>query len=150
VGYRKGERTGVTYTSMYSLWFDRFIAGCHTRRGDDIRPDRAMCIELLIEIQRELEEDLERCETLEDMLNVSRHGMCVVIRFLCRAAWGGSVKSPHPQSRTRTYRPTRPESHSGQSSPITCVCYCILEQDYGYIITLVMKYLLYSIFYPSK
>jgi hypothetical protein len=44
----------------------------------------------------------------------------------------------------------RPESHSGQSSPITCVCYYILEQDYEYLIALVMTYLLHSILYPSK
>jgi hypothetical protein len=49
--------------------------------GDDIRPVRAVCIELLIEIQRELEEDLERCETLEAMLNVSLYIVCLVCGF---------------------------------------------------------------------
>jgi hypothetical protein len=31
---RKG--VGFTNTSMYSLWFDIFIVGCHIRMGDDI------------------------------------------------------------------------------------------------------------------
>jgi hypothetical protein len=43
--------------------------------GNDIPPDRSMYIEHLLEIQRELEEDLEMCETLEAMLNVSLHGV---------------------------------------------------------------------------
>jgi hypothetical protein len=28
-GYKKGERLGFTNTSVYSLWCDRFIVGCH-------------------------------------------------------------------------------------------------------------------------
>jgi hypothetical protein len=46
--------------------------------GDDIWPDRAMCIELLIEIQQEFKDDLERFETLEDMFNVSLHGVFLI------------------------------------------------------------------------
>jgi hypothetical protein len=83
-GYKKGERMGVINTSMYSLWFDRFTVGCHIRMSDDILPDIAMCIVLLLEIQRKLEEDLERCETLEDMRNVSLH-----VVFLIFGVCGG-------------------------------------------------------------
>jgi hypothetical protein len=36
-GYTQGERLGFTNTSVYSLWFDRFIVGCHVRMGDDTR-----------------------------------------------------------------------------------------------------------------
>jgi hypothetical protein len=80
-GYKKGVMC-FTNTSMYSLWFDRFIVGCHIRMGYISGPDRAMCIELLIEIQREREEDLERCETLEAMLNVSLHGAFLYAVFV--------------------------------------------------------------------
>jgi hypothetical protein len=58
--------------------------------GDDIRPDRVMCIELLIEIQRELEEDLERCETLEAMLNMSMYGVFLICGF-CTGLHGEEV-----------------------------------------------------------
>jgi hypothetical protein len=36
-GYKKGERLGFTNTSVYSLWFDCFIVGCHVIVGDDTR-----------------------------------------------------------------------------------------------------------------
>jgi hypothetical protein len=55
VGYKKGERLGFTNTSVYSLWFDRFIVGCYVRMGDDTRQDRAFSIELIIAIQKLLE-----------------------------------------------------------------------------------------------
>jgi hypothetical protein len=50
-GYKKGERLGFTNTSVYSLWFDRFIVGCHVRMGDDTRQDRAFSIELILAMQ---------------------------------------------------------------------------------------------------
>jgi hypothetical protein len=52
VGYQKGERLGFTNTSVYSLWCDRFIVGCHVRMGDDTRQDRALIIELILAIQK--------------------------------------------------------------------------------------------------
>jgi hypothetical protein len=61
-----------------------------------------------------------------------------------------AASAPAAHAHIHTDRPTRPESHSGQSSPISCVCYYIPEQDYGYLITLVMPCLLHSIFYLSK
>jgi hypothetical protein len=81
---------GFTNTSVYSLWFDRFIVGCHVRMGDDIRSDRSMCIELLIDIQREMEEYLERCETLEAMLNVSLHDVFLICGFCAGLRGGGA------------------------------------------------------------
>jgi hypothetical protein len=46
------------------------VVGCHIRLGDDIRPDRAMSIELLLEIKKELEHDLVPCSRFESMLTV--------------------------------------------------------------------------------
>jgi hypothetical protein len=60
-GYKKGERLGFTNTSVYSLWFDRFIVGCHVRMGDDTRQDRAFSIKLILAMQKLLEEDLLKC-----------------------------------------------------------------------------------------
>jgi hypothetical protein len=65
---------------------------------------------------------------------------------------GGCVKLPQPQprTRTRTDRSAHSESQAGQSSPITCVCCNIPDQDYGCPIILVMTCLLHSILYPSR
>jgi hypothetical protein len=73
-GYKLGERMNVTNTSRYSLWFDRFSFGCHSWMGDDVRPVRAMSVELLFEIQREVECDLKLCLSLEIMLAVCLQG----------------------------------------------------------------------------
>jgi hypothetical protein len=70
-GYKKGERFGFTNTSVYILWFDRFIVRCHVRMGDETRQYRAFNIELILAIQMFLEEDLLKCQSMEAMLNVS-------------------------------------------------------------------------------
>jgi hypothetical protein len=81
VGYKKGERLGFTNTSVYSMWFDRFIVGCHVRMGDDTRQDRAFSIELFLAIQKLLEEDLLKCQSMDAMLNVSLHGVFLIAGF---------------------------------------------------------------------
>jgi hypothetical protein len=43
---------------MYILWFDRFIVGCHVRMEDDTRQERSFSIELMMTMQRLLEEDI--------------------------------------------------------------------------------------------
>jgi hypothetical protein len=80
-GYKKGERLGFTNTSVYSLWFDRFIVGCHVRMGYDARQDRDFIIELIMAMQKLLEEDLIKCQTMEAMLNVSLHGIFFIAGF---------------------------------------------------------------------
>jgi hypothetical protein len=82
-GYNKGERLGFTNTSVYSLWFDRSILGCHVRMGDDTRQDRAFSITLILAMQKLLEEDLLKCQTMEAMLSVSLH----VIFFIAGVLW---------------------------------------------------------------
>jgi hypothetical protein len=54
-GYKKGERLGLTNTSVYTLWFDLFIVGCYVRMGDDTRQEREFNIELILAIQKVLE-----------------------------------------------------------------------------------------------
>jgi hypothetical protein len=54
-GYKKGERLIFTNTSVYSLWFDRFIVGCHVLMGDDTRQDRDFSIELILAMKKLLE-----------------------------------------------------------------------------------------------
>jgi hypothetical protein len=80
-GFKKGERLGFTNTSLYSLLFDRFIVGCHVRMEDDTRQDRAFSIKLIMVMQKLLEEDLLKCQTMEAMLNVSLHGIFFIAGF---------------------------------------------------------------------
>jgi hypothetical protein len=80
-GYKKGERSGFANTSVYSLWFDRFIVGCHVQMGDDTRQYRAFSIELILAMQKLLEEDLLKSQTMEAMLNVSLHGIFFIGGF---------------------------------------------------------------------
>jgi hypothetical protein len=80
-GYKNGERLEFTNTSVYSLWFDRFIVGCHVRMGDGTRQDRAFSIELIIAIQKLLGENLLKCQSVGAMLNVSLHGVFLIAGF---------------------------------------------------------------------
>jgi hypothetical protein len=70
-GYKKGERLGFTNTSVYILWFDRFIVDFHVIMEDDTSQDRSFSIELILDIQKLLEEDLLKYQSMEAMLNVS-------------------------------------------------------------------------------
>ena len=67
---------------MYCLWFNRFIVGCHNRMGDDIRPDKAMSIELLLEIQRLYEIKLFACGTHEVVLEVCLNAVFHIVSFV--------------------------------------------------------------------
>jgi hypothetical protein len=49
--------------------------------GDDTRQDRAFSIELILAIQKLLEEDLLKCQSMEAMLNVSLHGVFLIAGF---------------------------------------------------------------------
>jgi hypothetical protein len=81
VGYKKGESLGFTNTSVYILWCDRFIVGCHVRMEDDTRQYRAFSIELILAMQKFLEEDMLKCQSMEAMLNVSMHGVFLIAGF---------------------------------------------------------------------
>jgi hypothetical protein len=49
--------------------------------GDDTRLDRAFRIELIMAMQKLLEEDLLKCQAMEAMLNVSLHGIFFIDGF---------------------------------------------------------------------
>jgi hypothetical protein len=67
---------------MYGVWFDRFKLGCHSRMGDDIRPDKAMAIELLLEIQKLYEKKLFQCKTHQEVLNICLHAVFHIVSFV--------------------------------------------------------------------
>jgi hypothetical protein len=49
--------------------------------GDDTRQDRAFSIAFILAIQKFLEEDLLKCQSMEAMLNVSLHGVFLIADF---------------------------------------------------------------------
>jgi hypothetical protein len=80
-GYKRDDHLVFTNTSMYILWFDRFIVGFRVIMGDDTRQDRAFRIERMLVMQMLLEEDLLQCQSMESMLNVSLHGVFLIAGF---------------------------------------------------------------------
>jgi hypothetical protein len=64
-GYKRGERETFTGTTVYREWFNRFLVGCHARMGDDKRPDQAIHMEVILEVQVTLERDLFNYQTVD-------------------------------------------------------------------------------------
>jgi hypothetical protein len=52
----QGTRQGFSLSPTYSDWFDRFTVGCHKRMGDDVRPDMAASIGIMLEMDLLYEE----------------------------------------------------------------------------------------------
>jgi hypothetical protein len=75
-----------------------------------MRPDRAMCIELLIDIQGGAGGGLERCETLEDMPNVSLHGVFLICGF-CAGLHGEEVPLMNVDAERQYYEVKHPDDH---------------------------------------
>ena len=67
---------------MYGLWFDGYKDGRHSQMGDDICPDKAMSIELLLEIQAIYEVKLIQCQTLEKQLPICLHAVFHIVGFV--------------------------------------------------------------------
>jgi hypothetical protein len=67
---------------MYTIWFDRFVVGCHVRMGGgDTRQDRSFSIELIMARHNLLKEDLLYCTSMVAMLKVSLHGVFLIGGF---------------------------------------------------------------------
>jgi hypothetical protein len=82
VGGMKGIRYQFSGTPLYGPWFDRFKDVCHSRMGDDIRPDKAMNIELLLEIQKLYEIKLFECRSNEEVLKLCLHAVFHIVGFV--------------------------------------------------------------------
>jgi hypothetical protein len=64
----------VTRCPTYSMWFERFVKGMHSRMGDDRRPDAALSTDMMREIMIRVESDFQEAEDNQ------------IKRFICRAA----------------------------------------------------------------
>ena len=75
------KRLGVTKCPTYSDWFTRFSRGCHKRMGDNTRPDRAISINIMLEIFRQLE--FEWRDPSKNRFELALEGAYYVIAFCC-------------------------------------------------------------------
>jgi hypothetical protein len=62
-------------------WFSRFLIACHARMGDDKRPDQAMPIEVILEVQATFERDLFNSQTVDQMIMVCVHAVFIICGF---------------------------------------------------------------------
>jgi hypothetical protein len=82
----QGTRQGFSLSPTYSDWFDRFTIGCHKRMGDDVRPDMAVSIHIMLAIDKAYEERWENCRTPKDRLATAvgcsffMNGFCAGLR----------------------------------------------------------------------
>ena len=80
-----GKRsTRITDSVANSLWFKRFMDGCHERMGDVKIQDAALTIDVLLELERCLEEEFQRMDsnsTMEVRFEVITLGAALVLGF---------------------------------------------------------------------
>jgi hypothetical protein len=77
----KGTRQNFSDSPTYSEWFERFNLGCHKRMGDNIRPDRAATIEVILAMQAHYERLFRCSHTSRDLLKVALHCCFFVLGF---------------------------------------------------------------------
>jgi hypothetical protein len=77
----KGTRQGFSSSPTYSEWFERFKIGCHKRMGDDIRPDRALSIEVMLEYQQHYEKLWTQASPGRAQLEAALRATFVIVGF---------------------------------------------------------------------
>jgi hypothetical protein len=80
-GYKRGERQSFTGNIVCQEWFNRFLIGCHSRMGDDKRPDQDMPIEVILGVQATLESDFFNSQTVDQMIKVFVHAVFIICGF---------------------------------------------------------------------
>ena len=78
---RGTKRLGVTNCPTHSDWFTRCAKGCHKRMGDNTRPDRAISINIMLEIFHQLEH--EWSDPTKNKYDLAVEGAYYVIAFCC-------------------------------------------------------------------
>jgi hypothetical protein len=79
----------VTCCPTYSDFFERFCKGLHKHMGDIVRPDRAICHELMLEIMALLEREWAFAEG-DEKLPLALEGCFYVIAYTL-ALWGEEI-----------------------------------------------------------
>ena len=68
---RATTKSTITSSPSYSTWFERFMQGSHKRMGDVVKPDLAVSVEVMVEIQRLLEESWNAATTQIDRSRIT-------------------------------------------------------------------------------
>jgi hypothetical protein len=75
-------KTFVTKCPTYSLWFERFIKGMHSRMGDDRRPDAAISTDVMLAIMNRVNIDFVEAERDFDERYYARAGLLFLGAYL--------------------------------------------------------------------
>lgn len=70
----------VTRCPTYGDWFERFVKGMHKRMGDDVRPDRALSHNILVEIMKDLDSEWEVAPA-QEKLPIALEGAFYLIAY---------------------------------------------------------------------
>jgi hypothetical protein len=66
-----------------SLFFEKFTKGCHKRMGDIVKPDRALDVNILVEIFNFMESEWGKTMTEKDWWELALEGCFYLISFVC-------------------------------------------------------------------
>ena len=72
----------VTKCPGYSLWFERFIRGMHSRMGDDRRPDAAISSEVMHAVMSRVNTDFIDADGGRELRYIARAGMFFLAAYL--------------------------------------------------------------------
>jgi hypothetical protein len=75
-------KTFVTKCPTYSLWFERFVKGMHSRMGDDRRPDAAISTEVMHALMKRINIDFIEAERDFDEKYYARAGLLFLGAYL--------------------------------------------------------------------
>ena len=79
---RDSKKLTASNCPTYTIWYERFMKGLHSRMGDDVRPDLAISVELLLEMLMLLKVKYLESDNLEERLNVAELGVLLCGGFL--------------------------------------------------------------------
>ena len=80
-------KTYVTKCPTYTLWFERFAKGMHSRMGDDRQPDAAISIKLMEALDTKVDQDYLNSQEDADGHYIARAGLFFMGSFL-GSLWG--------------------------------------------------------------
>ena len=76
------KKLTVTKCPTYGVWYERFMRGMHKRMGEIVKPDRALSLDILLEIMNILENAWSTVEE-ENKYKLAEEGSFYLIGYLC-------------------------------------------------------------------
>lgn len=78
---KEQRKMEVTKCPSHGNWFERFNKGCHKRMGDVVIPDRALAVEIIVEMLRILEAEWVRGDCLN--YNIAMEAVMYIVGYCC-------------------------------------------------------------------